>query len=195
MIFGMRATRALLPLSLLLSLAACDDPFGPRNWDATPDTAQIWSASRAELIGRPAGFDFTLNPPQAVLIEAPGAVRNWDVVLLDHEGGLALAPSSYFLGASAARTAISPRGVQPLEAVTVAPRDSVEYTRLPVPLRVGELYVIRSRVQVCVDGFSSGIRYAKITPVEIDVAEGRVRFAHVRNPYCDDRALIPPDED
>lgn len=189
-----RAARALLPLSLLLPLAACDDPFGPRSWDATPDTAQLWSASRAELIGQPAAFDFTSLPARTVLIETTGATQRWDVVLIDEGGQLALAPASYFLGPTS-RSAIAPRGTQDLAEVTRAPNDSASYLRRPVPLRLGELYIVRSRVEVCPDGFSSGARYAKITPVLIDPQAGTVRFAFVRNPYCDDRDLVPPDSD
>lgn len=190
----MRAARALLPLSLLLPLAACDDPFGPRAWDATPDTAQLWSASRAELIGQPAAFDFASLPPRPVQIETTGATQRWDVVLIDHEGGLALAPASYFLGAGS-RSAIAPQGMLDLEDMTRAPSDTAAYLRRPVPLRLGELYIVRSRVEVCPDGYSSGARYAKITPVSIDAEAGTARLALVTNPYCDDRDLVPPEDD
>ena len=190
---GTRAVRALLPLALL-PLAACDDPFGPQTWDATPDTAQLWSASRADLIGQPAAFDFTAPAPTPVLIETTGATQRWDVVLIDDAGQLALAPASYFLGASS-RTAIAPQGTLDLDEVRRAPSDTSAYLRRPVPLRVGELYIVRSRVEVCPDGFSSGARYAKITPVQIDAAAGTVRFALVRNPYCDNRDLVPPEGD
>lgn len=190
---AVRATVALLPL-LLLPLTACDDPFGPRVWSAEPDTAQIWSASRPELIGMPSAYDFTTDPTRSVLIEGAGSTQGWDVALIDVNGQLMLAPASYFPG-QGTRAAIAPRGAGTLASIERAPADSASYTRSPVALRVGDVYVIRSRINTCETGYGAGTRYAKITPVEIDQQEGTVRFALVRNPYCDDRSLIPPEDD
>lgn len=181
-------------LLALLPLAACDDPFGPRGWDATADTAQIWSASRTELIGFPSAWDFTTDPTRPVMVEAPGATQSWDVVLIDYNGALALAPASFFTG-QGTRAAIAVRPSTTLESITRAPRDTASYQRSPVPLRVGDVYIIRTRIQVCENGIGTGTRYAKIAPVSIDPEAGTLRFALVRNPYCDDRDLVPPDED
>lgn len=179
---------------LLPFLAACDDPFGPREWNATPDTAFLYSASRAELIGFVSAFDFTTVPGRPVPLEATGASQNWDVALIDFNGQLALAPSSHFLG-QAERSAISEQPNTTLAAITRAPGDSASYSRGPVPLRMGSVYVVRTRSSICESGLGSGIRYAKLQPVVIDQAAGTLRFIYVRNPYCDDRALIPPDGD
>lgn len=183
----------IIALLALPFLAACDDPFGPRDWIATPDTALLWSASRPALIGFESAVDFTTTPPRGVAIEATGASQNWDVVLLDVNGQLALAPSSYFLG-QGERSAVSEQPNTTLAAVTRAPGDTASYKRTPIPVKLGNVYIVRTRVAVCEGGFSSGVRYVKLQPVAIDPQAGSFRFAFVRNPYCDDRDLIPPDE-
>jgi hypothetical protein len=71
-----------------------------------------------------------------------------------------------------------------------APRDTALYTAGPVPLRTGVVYVVRSRRAQC--GFSTGQRYAKMMAAEVDVERGTAQLAIVRNPFCDDRALVPP---
>jgi hypothetical protein len=76
--------------------------------------------------------------------------------------------------------------------VTEAPRDTAAYSQSPVQLRTDVVYVLRSRRAPC--GFTSGHRYAKMQPIELDHARGIYRFAVVRNPYCDDRALVPPQD-
>jgi hypothetical protein len=36
-------------------------------------------------------------------------------------------------------------------------------------------------------------RYAKLQPVALDVATGRLEFIFDLNPLCNDRRLVPPD--
>ena len=85
--------KRLIPLVVLI-VAACDDPFGPAFWDATPDTVVLYSASRAEFIGRPSAVDITSIPVAALPIESPAITGNWDFALTDLNGGLALVPAS-----------------------------------------------------------------------------------------------------
>jgi hypothetical protein len=186
-----RLVPAVAAASWVVLAGACDDPFGPLEWDATPDTASIWSASRLELVEQPAAFDFALGGTP-VWIEFSGGANSWDVVLIDHEGGLALAPSSYFEGQSS-RAGIAVRPNTALDEITRAPSDSASYRRTPVPLAAGTVYIIRSRTAICESQFSSGPRYAKIRPVTIDAAAGSFTFEMVRNPYCSQRSFIPPD--
>ena len=86
--------------------------------------------------------------------------------------------------------------------MTQAPRDSTAsawpplsapYSVEPVPLVAGDVYIVRSRRASC-GGVSSGYRYAKLRPVEINVAAGTYTFEIVRNPYCDDRSFVPPED-
>ena len=90
--------KRLIPLAVLI-VAACDDPFGPAVWNATPDTVLIFSASRPEYLGQASAVDIaTTTAVVALPIEAPGLTGNWDFALTDLDGGLALAPASAFEG-------------------------------------------------------------------------------------------------
>jgi hypothetical protein len=63
----------------------------------------------------------------------------------------------------------------------------------PLPLVAGDVYIVRSRRASC-GGASGGYRYAKLRAVEINVVAGTYTFEIVRNPYCDNRSFIPPEE-
>jgi hypothetical protein len=183
--------RRLVPLVVLM-VAACDDPYGPARWNATPDTLLVYSASRAEYLGRASALDITQLPVAALPLEAPGVTGNWDIALTDADGGLALVPASAFAGLeSRSRIGVVPSSL--LEDVTQAPRDSASYTVEPVPVRAGDVYIVRSRRATC-GGFSSGYRYGKLRPIAIDEAAGTLRFEIVVNPFCDNRSFVPPEE-
>lgn len=186
-----RLTR-LIPLAVLI-VAACDDPFGPALWDATPDTLTLFSASRPEYIGRVSAVDIANIPVVVALpIEAPGLTGNWDFALTDADGGLSLVPASAFAGLES-RARIGELQDTTLEAVTEAPRDTTAFGVEGLPLVAGNVYIVRSRRALCGTG-SSGFRYAKLRPVEINVAAGTFRFEIVRNPYCGNRSFVPPEE-
>jgi hypothetical protein len=182
--------RRILPLVVLLA-AACDDPFGPRLWDATPDTIVLYSASRAEYIGHSSVVDITTVPVAPLPLEVPGLTGNWDFALTDADGGLALAPASAFAGLeSRARIAVLPN--RTLDEVRQAPRDTALYATTPVVVQAGDVYIIRSRRSSC--GGTNGYRYAKVRSVEIDVPRGIYTFEIVRNPFCDNRSFVPPED-
>jgi hypothetical protein len=185
--------KRLIPLAVLI-VAACDDPFGPQRWDATPDTVTLFSASRPEYIGRVSAVDIVSTPLVAALpIEAPGLTGNWDFALTDSDGGLSLVPASAFAGLeSRARIGVLPN--RTLEEVTQAPRDTTAFGVDALPLVAGNVYIVRSRRASCFGGSASGYRYAKLRPVEINVAAGTYRFEIVRNPICDNRSFVPPEE-
>jgi hypothetical protein len=179
----------ILPLAAALAMTACDDPFGPQFWNPAPWEVTLYSASRAEYIGLVSAVDIVSDPVQGISIEAPGATGQWDLVLVDQPGGLALAPVGA-VGGTPSRAGIAVIQGQAFIDVAEAPRDADAYSQQPVLLQTGVVYVIRSRRANC--GFTTGVRYAKVQPIEIDQQRGIFRFAVVRNPYCDDRALVPP---
>lgn len=189
---AVRRLYSWIPLVAVLTVAACDDPFGPQLWDGTPATMTLYSASRAEYVGLASALDVVSQPVTPVSIEAPGAMGNWDFVLLDGPDGLMFSSASEaFEGApTGARIAVI-RNTSFVD-VTEAPADTAAYTRGAIPLETGVVYVIRSRRSGC--GFTSGVRYAKVQPIEVDPARGTFRFAVVRNPYCEVRSLVPPEE-
>lgn len=188
---AVRRSHRWIVLVAVLAVTACDDPFGPQLWDATPVSLALYSASRAEYTGLVSALDLVAQPVTAVSIEAPGALGNWDVVLLDGPNGLVLSSATVFEGAPAGGRIAMLQNRTFLE-VTEAPQDTAAYSAGPVPLRTDAVYVIRSRRANC--GFSSGVRYAKLQPLEVDPVRGIFRFAVTRNPFCEDRSLVPPAE-
>jgi hypothetical protein len=184
--------KRLIPLAVVI-IAACDDPFGPAMWNATPDTLLMYSASRAEHLGRASALDITSpTGPLPLPLEAPGVTGNWDIALTDLDGGLALVPASAFEGLeSRARVGVEPDSE--LADVTQAPRDTASFTVEPLPLREGDVYLIRSRRASC-GGGTSGYRYGKLRPVAIDQTAGTLQFEIVVNPFCDNRSFVPPEE-
>jgi hypothetical protein len=53
-----------------------------------------------------------------------------------------------------------------------------------------QVYVIKSRTASC--ALTAGPIYAKLKPVQIDVANGVFKFTYVDNPNCNDRSLVAP---
>jgi hypothetical protein len=186
---AVRKLRYFIPaLTAVVVAAACADPFGPREWDATPRAALLYSLSRPDLIGLPSAFDFV--ELGGVPIELPGLTGNWDVALVDHDGGLALLPAGAFDGIES-RAAIAVLPGRVLEDVLEAPGDTAAYTMGPVRIEANTVYVVRTRRGPCQFG-ASGFRYAKLTATFVDVPGGRLGFNFVRNPFCNDRSFVPP---
>jgi hypothetical protein len=183
-----RWARATL-LAALLPLAACDDPFANQPWDATPATLTLYSVSRDEYVGMPSALD--LVTLRAVAVEETGGAESWDFLLAEQDGAVMFVPSIVVPGTTT-RSAIGEADESTLAAVTRAPGDSASYTRSPLPISEGAIYVLRSRRTVC--GYVRGSHYGKMEVVALDAARGIVEVAVVRNPYCDDRDLVPPED-
>lgn len=183
----MRIT-ALLALAAITSAAACDDGFGPLNWDATPDTLAVYSLARSELRGLPSAID--LYNLQSLRVEVPGVTGLWDVAFSEEGGQFILLPPSWFPGVSS-RAGIAVIEDQSFEEVMRAPADSAAYSITePVPVRMDAVYVFRTGRRPT----SSCIYYAKATAVALDAEAGRLEMQVVRNPVCADRYLVPPDQ-
>ncbi len=181
-----------LAIALAIACGACDDGFGPRSWDATPDTVTLFSVSRPELAFELSAYDAFQGISWA--IESPGATGQWDFALAEQGGQFVMAPAGSF-GGIASRAGIATIGLVSLEEVREAPNDTARFASAPVPITVGTVYVLRTRRASCPELFgSAGIRYAKLAAIALDSAAGTFRFAVVRNPICNDRALVPPEE-
>ncbi|MEX1184208.1 MAG: hypothetical protein WEF86_13330 [Gemmatimonadota bacterium] len=176
---------------MALVFGACDDGFGPGSWIAAPDTVVLYSASRAEYLGLGSALDIVRQPVGAVKIETAGQTGNWDAALIEVDGALWLAPAASFEGlASRARIAVLAN--VSWDELEQAPRDTTLYTAEPVLVQANTVYVVRSRRASC--GLSQGYRYAKLDPIEVDVDAGTFSFEVIRNPYCDDRSFVPPED-
>lgn len=179
---------ALAAAVLVAALTACgNDPFSYR-WSDVPDTAQIYSIARPEL-NLPSGFSF--YDGFALVVELPSATGRWDVALDTEDGQLVLLPPGAVGIVSRARIAALP-GI-PYGDITEAPGDTAQYSANdPVPVTAGTSYVIRTNVRPGSFG-SACTYYAKMEPVEIDVAEGTLKFRYATNPICNSHDLVPPD--
>lgn len=185
----MRSTR-FLALGFAFVTAACDDGFGPQFWDPTPDTVVIYSLSRPELLGLPSAYDAV--GPRRVLVESPVATGSWDFALAEQNGGFVMLPAVAF-GSINSRARIATMGTGSLQDITEAPGDTTRYSAVAVPIQPGTNYVLRTRTEACL-GFGTGVRFAKLQALSVDEVAGTYRFAIVTNPYCNDRRLIPPED-
>lgn len=187
----MRAIRLPL-LAAAVTMTACDDPFANQPWSAAPDTLTLYSAGRVEYAGIPAALNIAGSRVSVVAIDQAGAATEWDFLLNEESGALVFVPSSVIPGVES-RAGIVKSEETTLEAVTRAPSGSDAYESEAVTLELNAIYVLRSRRAGC--GFTSGSNYGKMKVVALDVALGTARLAVVRNPYCDDRDLVPPEDD
>jgi hypothetical protein len=189
----MRTKHAVLAAFLPLLLAACEDEF-TQDWTATPDTVELFSLSRPELIGRPSAFDFVPAPVfgTPIAVENPSATGRWDVAVVDQGNTLAFLPAGGFTGLSSRAAIAEITASTTLEELREAPGDTAQFKSTAVTARVGRIYVVRTRREEC--PFSSaGVRYAKLEVLEVNAPAGTLRFRVITNPYCNSRTLIPPD--
>jgi hypothetical protein len=173
--------------AILMALSGCgDDPFA-FDWVDTPDTVVLYSLARPEL-NLASGWDFFRG--NAIRIEAPNASGSWDVALDTQNGELVLLPPGALGVESRAR--IAPLSGIQFDDVREAPSDSTAYiSRAPVPMALGTTYVIRTDQSVGAFG-TRCVYYARMEPLELDVAGGTMTFREVTNPVCNDRDLVPP---
>ncbi len=187
-----RLVRAALAAGAVLvaaTLGACDDdPFGLNDWTEAPDTVFLYSLARPEL-NLPSAFN--LNTRQRIRVEAAGSTGSWDFLVNTDGGGMVLVtPTAVGLDT---RAAIAPMDGETFESVRTAPADTAAYIRAePVPVEVGNLYVVRTNLQRGSFG-QSCIYYGKLEPLEIDLVQGIFRFRFDSNPICNSRSLVPPE--
>ena len=185
----MRISRLLLAAAVLLS-AGCQETLGLIEWTDVPADATMYSATREEFAGRNSAFDLAGFPPRALPIESEAAAQRFDFLLMDRNGGLALAPAGLVDGFDSRASIATMTGVA-FDDVERAPGDANKFTTDPVQLQLGVVYILKSRPAVCT--LTTGVIYAKVQPIAIDVANGRFEFEYVYNPNCGERSLIPED--
>lgn len=181
--------RALLGVLVVpLAALACDDDLFQINWFANPQEATVYSLAVPEL-NLPTGFDFINR--QTVRIESAQSVGRWDLAVDTQGGQLVFLPPDAFDVQSRAAVLLLPD--TSFADVLQAPADTTLYSHEePVPVDVGNVYVVRTR-QVRGSFGRNCVYYAKLEPLSIDVALGRLTFVFDASPVCNDRRLIPPD--
>ncbi len=171
-----------------LTMVACDDdPYAIR-WSINPDTVRLYALSRPEpnLVS---GYDFF--PRRAVRIEAPTTGDDWDLAVDIRDGQFVWLPPGALGLPSEAAVAILEG--ETFESATEAPGDTARYTSdAPVPIRTGQIYVIRTRRHPGIFGTLCNY-YGKIEPLATDFGSGSVYFQFDVSQACNDRDLIPPD--
>lgn len=190
----MRLLRLLLALPLLapaaLSLAACDDTTGIGEAVIVHDTVTIGAPSVvADSV--PTALDVASLDQISILggrfPERPSDANDWDVTLRLQNGTFSLLPRGA-VGVESNRAGITdPIAGTTFEDLDEAPASSRFKTGTGVPVALGSVYVVRSRVFAC--GGFSGFQFAKIQPVAVDVAAGTVRLAVATSFRCQDNRL------
>ena len=180
-----RVTAAVV--ALLMGLVACsEDPFA-FDWYDSPDTTFVYSLARPEL-NLYSGFNF--YDRTTVRVEEPGSTGRWDIAVDTQGGSLVLLPPGA-LGITA-RGAVATMGAVQFDDIEQAPGDTLLYElNDPVAVVAGTVYVVRTNRQGGSFG-SSCVYYAKLEPVVIDVAEGKLTFRYVSSPICNNRELVSP---
>jgi hypothetical protein len=177
----------LLALLACFALAACDDDLLDPTWTAAPDTAVLFSLARPELDLESA---FNFNARAVVALEQPGNALQWDIALDTRAGQLVLLTPNALGITSRARIAALPG--MTFAQVEEAPADTLLYSGLaPVPVQRNAVYVVRTDARTSAGGGCSF--YAKLEPLVVDPAQGRLEFVFDSNPFCNDRRLLPPD--
>lgn len=184
-----RTLAVALP-GVAVSLAGCGDSLGPGNWDATVDTIALFAIERPELQGLPGAYDF-VNQRLRVL-EDVGVGSEWDIALDDAAGGGFQLIAPGVIDGFEPSAGIARIEGQTFEGLAEAPSDTARYERVdPVPLVDGTVFVVRTRPDL---RFSRCERFVKLQLVDADPVLGTARLRFTRNPFCGDRALVPPDE-
>lgn len=184
--------RCFVLLLAPLVVGACDDDLGgPGSWDAEIDTVSIYSLSRAELQGLPAAYSFVDN--SLVVVEEAGVGGAWDLGLAEEDGEFVFIAPGAISGLSPS-AGIARMDDATFEELEVAPADTLAYEEVdPVAVDVGVTYVVRSRRDPRVNALC--VYHAKFETLATDADRGSVELRFTRNPFCNERALVPPDGD
>jgi hypothetical protein len=166
-------------------LSACEDGNLLGTLILSSDTTAIGlpggsaEGSAIDIVRSGGDFDLVRNPERLTDAE------QWDFALRSTPAGLVFRPftpvASQFRGAG---IAVSDR---PFADLKRAPRGTASYSSEPVSVRLGGVYLLRSRQFA--SGNTTCVKYAKFRVLEINQATSIVRFEVVINEGCDDERL------
>jgi hypothetical protein len=184
---NIRIVAAVSTLGVLV--AACTADSLLVDWDEQPLEQVIYAIDREpETVRRPTVFNMLER--RGLAIEDASAQGRWDFALARENGEMVLLPPNSLGVISRAAIATIP-GTQ-FADVRQAPADTLLYSVFdPVPVRLGNVYVIRTHQQFDVFG-QFCFFFGKIEPLEMDAASGVMRFVHDVSPICNDLSLVPP---
>lgn len=122
--------------------------------------------------------------------ETQADAERWDLAIRVRDGQVVFVPAAA-LGLTSNAGITHPLTGQTFDQVIEAPGSSAFVTDSAVVAEVGAVYVVRSRNVPC--GFGAAAQYAKIQPLEVSVAEGRVELLIATNEVCGDPRLVERD--
>jgi hypothetical protein len=183
-----------LPIVFLAALlGACGDATGVgANPNILQDTVLLAAPSQTNS-ALPSALDVLSNGGAVGGVrfpERPEDAEQWDVAIRLRGGELFFAPpaSLGFTNFSLRRAGITdPITDQSFEDIRDAPGSARYVTDRAVPIRAGASYVIRSR--------TSGrcTTFAKVQPLQVDVAAGTVQLRYAASLFCGDTRLFAED--
>jgi len=184
-----RLAAVLIPCLSILSLGACgDDPFQIR-WAADVDTVSLFSLARPELN---LGSAYNFDQRRILVVEAPGSSGSWDLAV-DDDGTEMYFVLPEVLGIES-RAALAPVPGVSFEDLTEAPSDTAAYIGNEIiPIQIGTVYAVRTSEGTGFFG-ETCVYYGKLQPIEKDLVRGTVSFFFDASPVCNDRSLIPTEE-
>jgi hypothetical protein len=175
---------------LVLALVACDDPAFRIDPILVSDTVEVFAPTAANA-GRPTALDITSMQfliQGARFPERASDAEQWDFAVRLRNGELTLVPASV-VGLTSRAALAGPLAAQTFEEVREAPAASTFSTDSTVVMRQGRVYVARSRVAGGAFG-GACTQYAKLQPLEVDVAAGRLLLRITTNERCGDLRLV-----
>lgn len=192
----MRRIALALSLPLALLLGACEGDNNLPDPLLVTDTVELTTPTSASSL--PTALD--ASAAGGVMIpgrypEEEVDAEEWDLALRFAGGELTFVPAgkigiSDLGGISSAGITQALTGTT-FQGLELAPPKKDFVTDAGVALRVGNVYAVRTRLLAC--GLSAFENYAKIQPLEIDIAEQRVKLQIVANGQCGDRRLVEED--
>jgi len=178
---------------LILALVACDDPAFRIDPILVSDTVEVF-APTAQNAGRPTALDITSMQffiQGARFPERASDAEQWDFAVRLRNGELTLVPASV-VGLNSRAALAGPLAAQTFEGLREAPPATAFRMDSTVVMRTGQVYGARSRVTGGAFG-GACTQYAKLQPLEVDVAAGRLLLRITTNERCGDLRLVEED--
>jgi hypothetical protein len=183
-----------IPVLALLALlvTACDDPAFRIDPILATDTVEVF-APTAENVDRPTALDVTsvqffIQGPR--FPERAAEAEQWDFAVRLRDGQMVLVPAAA-LGLDSRAAIAGPLAAQTFEALREAPGAASFTSDSAVVMRQGEIYSARSRDTGF--SFTACNQYAKMQPLEVDPAAGRLVLRITTNERCGDLRLVMED--
>lgn len=186
-----------LAAAIVLSgtVAGCEDSTGTEvPLFLVTDTVEVF-APIAGNAGLPTAVDITGNQSGGVVggrfPELSRDALQWDFAVRIRDGELVLVPAAV-VGIPNSRAGVT-RALEgeTFESVREAPPQVTFLTDTVIVMETGSVYAARSRDVPTTFG-GACTYYAKLQPLEVDVATGALRFQIVSN-QCGDPRLVAPD--